>query len=880
MMRLLPYTLLLILTLTLSNFSYSKHLVGGDLTYRCLGKNAVGLNQYEISLILYRDCRPTDNRPTNTPFDQTIDIYFFDGGTEVITNIQTLHLADSVFLPLISDDTCVEAPTNLCYLVTTYRDTIELPDNPNGYYLSWGRCCRNESILNILDPGSQGIAFSAYIPNTAFCNSSPTFNNNLPTFVCQNRLFTFDHSAVDPDGDSLVYAISTPYSAGDETIFLPTPTPPPYQQVLFQAPFSLGNAMGGIPPLNIDPQTGQLSVKPDSFGQFVFSVSVYEYRNGVLLSEVKRDLQVNVIDCPINHPPEINVSSADSLRSGDTLFFYRGEQNCFDFDIIDRNGAGVAPDNISMSAEGEIFGGGNVLPPYATFQSTTGLSPLRAGVCWTPNCEANSPGSSMFVLIAQDENDCPAPNITRDTFYIVLRPPRSPPPVLQCVSVTGPNTIDLQWLPLPTEQRGGFQSYYIERNDGSGWQTISIVAQADLDSYTDFTAINAYQQNYCYRLRSTRICPNLLIGEAGNEQCSMITEATSVSPVQSQINWTPHPWGNNLSYTLYANDGATEYIIAENIQDTSFLFTACDFQGRLRAAVVDPQSGCTIYAGYTNEILHQNEPPTTSDICRVLVLENGNIQIDWQISSITDFANYRLYRRKLGEADSTLILTSDSINQQTYIDDINSQQASYCYRLEVIDICGEIAISGEDCSVRLQAINQDFQIEINWSDYLGWDILRSYELWEVADSLQPRLIQTLRPNVNSFTDKEVQPGQGLYCYRIRAIESANGCGSESWSNTACVAFSPQLFIPNAFSPNGDGINDIFRLQGIFINNYYLSIFNRWGQKIFESRELDQGWNGKNSQGRDAPEGVYVYRLRMEGFAGELLERGGTITLIR
>ncbi|RMG26560.1 MAG: gliding motility-associated C-terminal domain-containing protein, partial [Bacteroidetes bacterium] len=546
-------------------------------------------------------------------------------------------------------------------------------------------------------------------------------------------------------------------------------------------------------------------------------------------------------------------------------------------DIIDRNGSGIPADVLTIRAESQILSGGNI-PPFATFQAASGTSPLQAELCWLPPCVDIGLDPIPFMVQATDQNDCPAPNITRDTFYIRLLPASALPPVLNCVTVTGPTQVALSWAPLPPEQRPGFQSYFIERNDGSGWQTISIIPQADLDSYTDFTAVNAYQQPYCYRIRSTRRCPVLISSEPGNELCTLVTRAESLSEVQTRISWNAYGQGA-FAYSLFVESGGSERLLAENIQDTTYLLEACSFQGRIRVAVTDPATGCTSYGSYTREVIHANDPPEAVELCRVNV-EKGRIRLEWEPTAIPDFASYRIYRKGGRNTQYELIEQIDSAAQSNFTDGVDPATSAYCYLIEVVDQCGQAVASAEDCQVLLQAVQRDFQVEINWTPYLGWEQVLGYELWEVADTTFPRLLHTFGNMDRSFTDKEVLQSRGKYCYQLRAIESLNGCGVESWSNVSCVVFSPSIFIPNAFTPNGDGINDVFSIKGLFVNQYHLSIFNRWGERIFESRNVDEGWDGTNQQGLAVPEGVYIYRLLMQGFEGETLERGGSITLIR
>jgi gliding motility-associated-like protein len=89
-----------------------------------------------------------------------------------------------------------------------------------------------------------------------------------------------------------------------------------------------------------------------------------------------------------------------------------------------------------------------------------------------------------------------------------------------------------------------------------------------------------------------------------------------------------------------------------------------------------------------------------------------------------------------------------------------------------------------------------------------------------------------------------------------------------------------LYIPNAFTPNGDGINDEFLIYGIGLEDVELSIFNRWGHRIFVSSNQSAGWKGTDSfTGDICPEGVYVYLARVKKAGGAIEELTGRVTLV-
>jgi gliding motility-associated-like protein len=88
-----------------------------------------------------------------------------------------------------------------------------------------------------------------------------------------------------------------------------------------------------------------------------------------------------------------------------------------------------------------------------------------------------------------------------------------------------------------------------------------------------------------------------------------------------------------------------------------------------------------------------------------------------------------------------------------------------------------------------------------------------------------------------------------------------------------------VFIPNSFTPNGDGLNDMFRVYGYKIATLKLVVFNQWGEKLFESSDQSRGWDG-TYKGKVQPSGVYMYVCRMVLTDGTVMDKKGAINLIR
>jgi gliding motility-associated-like protein len=110
------------------------------------------------------------------------------------------------------------------------------------------------------------------------------------------------------------------------------------------------------------------------------------------------------------------------------------------------------------------------------------------------------------------------------------------------------------------------------------------------------------------------------------------------------------------------------------------------------------------------------------------------------------------------------------------------------------------------------------------------------------------------------------------------VQDATGCTATAGVNIFVIV-DKQLYIPNLFSPNSDGVNDIFNIFTDVVKIFSMKIFNRWGEKVFESNEYNQGWDGYHN-GELAPAGNYVYETSITFVDGQTEKRKGSVILVR
>lgn len=271
--------------------TWATHIVGGEIYYDCLGNN-----DYRITLKLYRDCINGV-----AAYDNPAYIGVYNSSGSLIYNL-SVPFPGSNYVPPTINSPCYTPPTSVCVEEAIYQTVANLPAIPGGYVLVYQRCCRNNTILNLNNPGQVGSTYSISIPgpNFAVCNSSARYNNFPPIYLCQGAPLVFDHSATDPDGDSLVYELCDPYDGASSVQPQPNPpSGPPYSFVPFASPYSGTYPMSSNPAMAIDPVTGLLTGTPNMVGQWVVGVCCKEYRNGILIAINKRDFQFNVLPCPL-----------------------------------------------------------------------------------------------------------------------------------------------------------------------------------------------------------------------------------------------------------------------------------------------------------------------------------------------------------------------------------------------------------------------------------------------------------------------------------------------------------------------------------------------------------------------------------------------------
>ncbi len=299
------------------------HIVGGELTYKHLGSNL-----YELKLKLYIDCFNGSSAAIAQDQYAILTIFTGDSGIRMPQYCQNVLRSNPERVSKTNYN-CIKIAPDACVDAYEYITNVTLPPRTDGYYISFQRCCRNGTIVNLINPLATGANFWTKMSDTLSVgyNSSPEFKNLPPNFLCTNAPLIFDHSATDPDGDSLVYEFFHPYTGANSIGSRPDcnqSQAPPFTSVNFSTGYSYNIAIPSNPVASLNSKTGQLKIVPTVAGQFVVGIVVKEFRKGKLIGFTQRDYQFNVQNCVFETTSAFVNPSINCNRE---VFFTNNSQN-------------------------------------------------------------------------------------------------------------------------------------------------------------------------------------------------------------------------------------------------------------------------------------------------------------------------------------------------------------------------------------------------------------------------------------------------------------------------------------------------------------------------------------------------------------------------
>ncbi len=294
---------------------------------------------------------------------------------------------------------------------------------------------------------------------------------------------------------------------------------------------------------------------------------------------------------------------------------------------------------------------------------------------------------------------------------------------------------------------------------------------------------------------------------------------------------------------------------------------------KIMQALTGP-TGCITYDSAEIQVFTPLDISRKLDIHVATVKSNNSVSIHWQ--KIPHAATYHLSR----STDSFTWISLPALRDTFYTDnEVNTQTQSYFYRLVYMDSCGNTSLTGEKSRTILlrTTSNEPQNISLSWNFYQGRQMSDHKPEFHSGDTLWQILNTGTEQN---FVHDDYAKGERIFsCYRVKATASAD-TNIYSYSNVSCVPLKSLYFIPNAFSPDNDGLNDYFEIETIGVISAEISIYNRLGVKVYETYAPEKiSWDGK-FKNKPLPVGLYHYTLIVTGSNFEKTYKTGIINLIR
>jgi len=280
-----------------------------------------------------------------------------------------------------------------------------------------------------------------------------------------------------------------------------------------------------------------------------------------------------------------------------------------------------------------------------------------------------------------------------------------------------------------------------------------------------------------------------------------------------------------------------------------------------------------------------NAPIDSTYIITATVVDDKEVQVIWLWSGEADFGSYELYRASRdGKQPYKIIATITNRDDSFYTDrDVLVDLESYCYKVRVLDRCGHVSNkSNRACTIVLKGDatgKPQYYFDLSWMEYDYWK-------GGVADYVLERRVDTgtLRPLVAlphpgfDFRDNKLNYDWGGYFYRVKAREASGGYNAESNSNEIYLFQPPELYVPDALTPNGDEINDVWGTVPVFVRDYHMMVFNRWGEKVFDSKDKKLQWKGVMGSGKPS-DNVFAWMVVYMGWDNRRYTQQGVVHVL-
>lgn len=468
-----------------------------------------------------------------------------------------------------------------------------------------------------------------------------------------------------------------------------------------------------------------------------------------------------------------------------------------------------------------------------------------------------------------------------------------PASLIRRVSVENDNLHHIKFEPYPSFD---FRNHQVFREDNGIWTPVKKTSNR-WDTILFLGGVDALKYSYCYKLSSTNLCGYTQDLSGLHTHCTV--ELGGKPAVNaSLLKWSPYAGWPVQRYVVFRENHKTpgSYDSIGQVPGTLLNYTdttiVCYVKHKYK--ILAHESGgknewswsdtCQVKPIYVNTV-----PPP--GVRRATVIDDKFVRLEWQeLKKNKQPLDYFILEKfSVNHLWTTLsyIPAYDSLrfnDKNTLVDDF-----SYTYRVISVDECGDRSEPGNvGKSILLKTtIDKNYRPVLNWTAYRDWpEGVKQYVVEKRNENGFFTEVGRTQSGDTNFIDEisslNCVPVFEYRIYAIRNLTTSLPDGSielRSYSNIDAPPVETKIFVPNAFTPNNNALNETFRPDGIYIAKYNMKIFDRWGSKIYENDECMNSWNG-DYNGLPAPDGVYIYIIQAKGSDGRNYNLKGNVTLIR
>lgn len=872
--------LLIPLFLLLSKLSIAEHITGGEMYYSfggMIGDKYI----YNVTLKLFRNCGGV-----GAPLDALAPIAVFDRTDNAMVWKSDIPLGRSEELQLTTPGKCITNAPSVCYQVGYYEFEVVLSSSIQGYTISYQRCCRINGINNLAGSGGMGATVVANIPGTrllttAPANSSAQFTARDTVIVCGGYPFTYSFGASDPDpGDILRYSFCDAYvgggqgnqpAGGPNTPSPNPPSPPPYSTVSYSLGFSGESPLG--PNVTIDPNTGLISGKSPAQGIYVVTVCVDEIRNGVVIATQRKDLQIKAGGCDI------------AKAQLDPEYF-----SCDGFTKSFINNSASPLINSYYWEFGDPASGVN--------NSSTEANPVHT---------YTQAGDFIIKLVTNRNQDC------SDSTTAIVRVWPGFFPAFNSAGICLTNPV--LFADATTTVYGVVDKWKWDFGDETSFEDTASTRSAQWKYSTigpkDVRLIVGNSKGCIDTLiKTVGIIEKPPITLAFRDTLICVPDAVTMNATGTGVfSWTP------LTNITNAGTGTpTVNPTTTTIYHVQLNEQGCINNDSVRIRVVNFVSLSTM-----------NDTTICATDSVQLRIQSDGLRYQWTPAAAFIDATVQNPVAIAGTSNNYQVIAR--IGSCTAAADINVTAIPYPVASAGIDtlICyntpaflnGSHDGSSFNWSPTSNMLNAGTLTPTAYPVRTTQYILTSFDTRGCPKPGRDTVLVTVLPRIRPFAGNDTvvvvgQPLQlnaeggvsyiwtpstdlnnatiknpvGIYNgtydsirYTVQVYNEAN-CYDTASVLVKIFKTNPYVFVPTAFTPNGDGLNDIIQPIAVGVKQInYFSIYNRWGQLVFTTTVNGKGWDGKIAGVLQGSNG-YVWHVEAIDYTGKKIFLKGTTTLIR